>query len=48
MDVWYSKNPWKVVTKPVLDASGNPLTNPDGTPKTEDVKNWMQFIHSQT
>ncbi|MEG1156436.1 MAG: hypothetical protein RSD94_11220, partial [Acinetobacter sp.] len=32
------KDPWKVVTKPVLDASGNPLTNPDGTPKTEDVK----------
>jgi hypothetical protein len=32
------KDPWKVVTKPVLDANGNPEYNSDGTPKTKEVK----------
>ena len=38
MGVWYSKDPWKIVTKPVLDANGNPENNSDGTPKTKEVK----------
>lgn len=45
--VWYGEES-KVTALtqiPVLDSSGNPATNPDGTPKLQTISRWGDYVH---
>jgi hypothetical protein len=45
--VWFGEESkvTEVRTDPVLDASGNPVLNPDGTPKTQQSSRWGDYAH---